>query len=138
MKKNKIKNKADDPMILSKETRDKLWRRDIIQEAIESGNPAHIRYISPLPDGDGRIHSIKGQIVSQDALYMFVKRPRFSPVRVLKSQMFLMTTQENRRRPRERKSRQDGDKMILLMQVDARMPAHPHVHPCTPAYMPIR
>ena len=89
-------------MKVSEATKEKLWRHKVVQAAIDSGHPAHVRYISPLPRGDGKIHSCKGIVVSQDALYMFVKRPHSSKVRILKSQIFLITTQE-KRRPRKRK-----------------------------------
>jgi len=111
MKKNKLKKKADNPVIISKETKDKLWKHKIVQEVIDSGHPAHVRYISPLPRGDGKIHSCKGRVVSQDVIYMFVKRPHSSKVRILKSQMFLMTTHRKKRRSRTRKVQGENDKI---------------------------
>jgi len=106
MEKNRIENDAAALIMLSprkKREREKQRRHDICQDAITSGHPAYVLYISPLPRGDGKIHSVKGIVVSQDVLYMFVKRPHSSKVRILKSQMFLMTTQ-GKQRPRKRKS----------------------------------
>lgn len=97
--------------MIEKQKREKIKQRrhSIVEEAIEAGHLAHVRYISPLPRGDGKIHSVKGRIISQNNLYLFIKRPHSSQVKVLKSQMFLMTTEE-RRKPRKRKLRQEGDK----------------------------
>jgi len=88
-------------MKVSEATKEKLWRHKVVQAVINSGHLAHVRYISPLPRGDGCVHSVKGRVVPQDVLYMFVKRPHSSKVRILKSQMFLMTTARKQRARRK-------------------------------------
>ena len=106
MEKNRIKNDASALIMMTpreKRKRERLWRNDIVQEAIESGNPAYVCYISKSAKGDGCVCSVRGRVVSQDKLYMHVKKPSaIKPVRILKSRMFLLTTQE-KRRPRTRK-----------------------------------
>ena len=102
------KNKTDAAALImlspkERRKREKQRRHDICQDAITSGHYAHVLYISPLPRGDGKIHSVKGKIVRQDNLYFFIKRPRSGEVRILKSQMFLMTTQ-GKQRASKRKS----------------------------------
>ena len=120
MKKNRIKNNAT-ALIMTlimlssreKRKRERLRRNDIVQEVIDSGHPAHVRYISPLPRGDGKIHSCKGRVVVQNNLYLFVKRPRSGEIRILKSRMFLMTTQE-KQRPRKSKDPENASHEGLI------------------------